>query len=821
MQDLDISGNAFTGTVPTALMWSPSVANRSLGASGNHLTGVSLEGPSGGAPFPLRSLDLSYNVMSGELPTIFCGGSPVAYLVLSFQSLTGTIPECLASVPFIYLDLSNNFFIGSVPSAFGHMASVEFLSLAHNNLDGPLPLQLFSDLHAATTVDVSQNFHNGTVPLVGAAAQLTLFDVTSNCGLLWPTVYDCQSAGCSPPYCCVIECSSPSLVCNLLPQLPTTLCAYARPPAPLGVHASSIGSDGSLMVRWSAPPLVHARFCTLTHYAVQVALPNGSVVFNATVAATEYEANATGAPPGNIVIVNATAVNCVGKGAESYPTSVLVIARPGAPSGVRASGLDTGASLQWVVPLFSGVNIDSYRVEATQVGYNTPKLYSVAASGGCTLSGLVHNVYYVFRVRAECSDPDPSRCPGPWSAPADPVLTYINVPTSLIDQLVAKQDVVAGACGAALLYCALLLANRKWKGRDFTALFRLAAVAFHIWTSAVVGVKLMRTDGVPVQQIVYFAALAAVAAWSTARAAAFVRRSLLVPTPPAPHTLTFDAWCTKYRSLVSALLFVSCFELSALDVLRSRAFGPVDGMLSAPIDHKLWSEMLFHATATSLLRAVSTLVILVVTYPTQQYFLLSVLAGLTSSIGTLGYSIVTLLVDAAVRANGRHRAKQSTSDARVPLLGASSEVGMEMLSDPAHAAAPPTLLRARQRGGGRGPSDDDDGIAALCARVGAFDGGLASDLRAAIAEASAAHEAAAAVAREAAATASREAAATASRDAAATASREAATAARAAAAARDAAAAAASDLRAATDRVRELEAAALAMRSAPQDVAVQ
>ena len=350
--------------------------------------------------------------------------------------------------------------------------------------------------------------------------------------------------------------------------------------------------------------------------------------------------------------------------------------------------------------------------------------------------------------------------------------------------------------------------------RDCTALFRLAAVAFHIWTSAFVGVKLMRTDGATVQQIVLFVALATAAAWSTARAASFVRRSLLVPTPPAPHTLTFDAWCTKYRSLVSALLFVSCFELSALGVLRSRAFGPVDGMLSAPIDHKLWSEMLLHATATSLLRAVSTLVILVVTYPTQQYFQLSVMAGLISSIGTLGYSIVTLLVDAAVRASGRHRAKQSTSDARVPLLGASSEVGMEMLSDPAHAAAPPTLLRARQRGGGRGPSDDDDGIAALCARVGAFDGGLASDLRAAIAETSAAHEAMAA-------TAAREAAAMASRDAAATASREAATAARAAAAARDAAAAAASDLRAATDRIRELEAAALAMRSAPQEAAVQ
>ena len=238
--DLNINGNALNGTVPTALLWSSSVANRCLAASGNQLTGVAMGRPVYGAgSFALRSLDLSYNLMSGELPTIFCEGSPFESLVLSYQSLSGTIPGCLAAVAFGSLDLSNNYFIGAVPAAFAQMSSLRFLSLAHNNLDGALPPQLFARLQAAVTVDLSQNFQNGTLPAEAiATSQLASFDVTGNCGLVWPNVVDCTTPACYPS-CCPISCSSASRVCNLLPQLPSTLCAYARPPTPLDVHARS------------------------------------------------------------------------------------------------------------------------------------------------------------------------------------------------------------------------------------------------------------------------------------------------------------------------------------------------------------------------------------------------------------------------------------------------------------------------------------------------------------------------------------------------------------------------------------------------------
>jgi hypothetical protein len=66
--------------------------------------------------------------------------------------------------------------------------------------------------------------------------------------------------------------------------------------------------------------------------------------------------------------------------------------------------------------------------------------------------------------------------------------------------------------------------------------------------------------------------------------------------------------------MVHAVPRVGVFQLSVLGVLQSRALGAVDGPFSAPIDARLWSGLQFHATAAALLRALSTLVIIVVTY---------------------------------------------------------------------------------------------------------------------------------------------------------------------------------------------------------------
>lgn len=728
---LNIGGNEFVGTVPTTLLWSSYVQNRTLIASGNRLTGVPLGPHDDDSIFPLRSLDLSNNNMFGELPSIFCEGSPFESLVLSYQSLSGRVPGCLANVSLAYLDLSNNFFVGDIPSEFVQMSSLTFLSLARNNLDGALPVGLIAGLRAAAMMDVSQNFLNGTLPVSEiVASQRTALDVSGNCGLVWPTSYDCQSKGCQLTCCRItLPCALTTRVCNLLPQLPATRCSYALPPAPLAVSAKSLASAGSLRVQWSAPPMVHARFCQFTNYFVRVVPPGGGT-FNTSVIATEFEANVTRLPTGVILTVSVAAVNCAGVGEWSYPTSAVAVSRPGVPSDIVASGLNSGAALEWDAPDFSGLKIDSFMVQAAEVDGTVRAPISVPSTGAChanfTMMGLILDALYKFRVCVNCADA--AYCPGPWSDWAGPVRTFVA--PSLIDQLVSSRTVIAGVCSAVLLYCALLLANRKWKGRDFTALFLLVSVSFHLGSSAFMGVKLVRTTDARVQTIVFFATLALAAAWSAVRVAVFLRRSLHVPTPPHPHMLTFDEWCAKYRTWVSSFCFVSCFQLSILSVLRSRAIGQIDGPFSAPMDPKLWSELQFHATATSLLRGLSTLIIIVVTYRTDEYFLLSVMSGLVSSIGILGYSIVTLLVDTAVRASTYNRAKQLRQGAlHAPLLDTSSEVGMEMLSEPAHAAAPSGQLAPPRSGRGH----RNVAFAALLARVAALDGELASDLHAAIA----------------------------------------------------------------------------------------
>ena len=664
---LSIGGNAFSGRVPASLMWSERVENRTLLAGGNHLTGVVVARPRGvrsTSYFPLRALDLSYNTLGGDMLSAFCAGSPRDSLVLSFMGITGSIPHCIAAASLAHLDLSNNFLTGTVPVAVSHVTAMRFVSLAHNNLEGTLPSRFF-DHALGATVDVSQNFLNGTMPIQDVAAfNMTFFDVTGNCGLQWPTLYRCGSM-CSPTCCSLILCSDSVAVCNLIPQLPATRCAPARPPAPLAVSAASVGSDGALLVNWTSPPLVHARFCRITGYRVRAAPPAGGAVAYADVASTDFSAVLAGIPPGVIVSVSVAAVSCAGLGEWSFNTSAVAVSTPGAPTGVTAVGANAGAVLQWDAPNYSGLKIESYEIRATAVAGGASHTFTVAASGAChenrTLAELTFDALYTFQVRAV--SPDVS---GPWSPPSAPVLTFV-VP-SLVDQLLTSKDVLYAAGAAAAIYAALLLTNRRCPGRDTTALFRLAAAAFHIGTSALMGVKLVGTPGAVVQQVLFFVTLALAAVWSAARIAAFVQRSLLVVAVPPPHGISFDAWCTRYRAWLSALALVSVFDLAVLGVLRSRALGPLDGLFSAPVDPRLWAPLLFHATATALLRGLATLLIIVVTYPPEQYLLLSVAGALASAVAALGFSAVTLLVDAAVRAGDR---RHQTSSLQLHLLDGS------------------------------------------------------------------------------------------------------------------------------------------------------
>ncbi|KAK9063718.1 hypothetical protein SSX86_017590 [Deinandra increscens subsp. villosa] len=114
LQTLDLSGNLFNGLIPISLVQCKR----------------------------LRNLDLSQNNFTGSIPDGF--GSNLSFLEkldLSFNRLTGQIPKDLGNLTNLQgtVDLSHNLFNGSIPSSLGNLPEKVYIDLTYNNLTGPIP----------------------------------------------------------------------------------------------------------------------------------------------------------------------------------------------------------------------------------------------------------------------------------------------------------------------------------------------------------------------------------------------------------------------------------------------------------------------------------------------------------------------------------------------------------------------------------------------------------------------------------------------------------------------------------------------------------
>ncbi|GAU28350.1 hypothetical protein TSUD_256780 [Trifolium subterraneum] len=88
----------------------------------------------------LQDLDISFNLLAGDIPLSICNKSSLAYLNLAHNKLTGIIPQCLANLSSIQvLDLQMNKFYGTIPSNFSQDCDLRTLNLNGNLLEGNLP----------------------------------------------------------------------------------------------------------------------------------------------------------------------------------------------------------------------------------------------------------------------------------------------------------------------------------------------------------------------------------------------------------------------------------------------------------------------------------------------------------------------------------------------------------------------------------------------------------------------------------------------------------------------------------------------------------
>ncbi|ONK71559.1 uncharacterized protein A4U43_C04F9900 [Asparagus officinalis] len=143
IQYLALSGNRLSSNIPLDFWSLTSLIELHL--SKNMLDGLL---PSVGSLEYLNILDLSSNMLSGNLSSSLGRLQVLTHLDLSNNSFEGQIPSSLSGLISIkYLNLSNNFLSGDLPKSLANLSYLEILDLSFNKLEGQIPEgRVFSNL---------------------------------------------------------------------------------------------------------------------------------------------------------------------------------------------------------------------------------------------------------------------------------------------------------------------------------------------------------------------------------------------------------------------------------------------------------------------------------------------------------------------------------------------------------------------------------------------------------------------------------------------------------------------------------------------------
>lgn len=208
---LDLNSNNFTGNIPselatqTGFVMPGSVSGKQFAFVRNE-GGTSCRGAGGLVEFegiraerlegfPMVHSCSSTRIYSGMTMYTFTNNGSMIYLDLSYNSLSGTIPEGFGVMNYLQvLNLGHNKLTGNIPDSFGGLKAIGVLDLSHNNLQGFLPGSL-GGLSFLSDLDVSNNNLTGPIPSGG---QLTTFPASryeNNSGLCGVPLPPCGSGG--------------------------------------------------------------------------------------------------------------------------------------------------------------------------------------------------------------------------------------------------------------------------------------------------------------------------------------------------------------------------------------------------------------------------------------------------------------------------------------------------------------------------------------------------------------------------------------------------------------------------------------------------
>ncbi|KAJ4718554.1 putative Leucine-rich receptor-like kinase family protein [Melia azedarach] len=157
--DLNISHNQIRGKLPNLSLRFDSYRGPGIDISSNHF-----EGPVPPLPSNASYLNLAKNNFSGSI-SFLCSisGHKLVYLDLSSNLLSGNLPDCWMQLDSLaILILANNSFSGKIPDSISFLHNIETLSLYDNSLTGELPLFL-KNFSRLKNMDFGRNELSGEI----------------------------------------------------------------------------------------------------------------------------------------------------------------------------------------------------------------------------------------------------------------------------------------------------------------------------------------------------------------------------------------------------------------------------------------------------------------------------------------------------------------------------------------------------------------------------------------------------------------------------------------------------------------------------------
>lgn len=185
LEVFDASNNQFVGTIPS---FNFMVSLRILRLSSNNLSGSLPEALLQETSMVLTELDLSINQLKGPVESI--SSTTLRSLNLSFNKLTGILPLKIAHCATI--DLSNNLISGNLSRIQGWGNYIEQINLSSNLLTGTFPIQT-SQFLRLTSLNISNNSITGVLPpVLSTYPELKAIDFSSNhfTSTLVPTLFN-------------------------------------------------------------------------------------------------------------------------------------------------------------------------------------------------------------------------------------------------------------------------------------------------------------------------------------------------------------------------------------------------------------------------------------------------------------------------------------------------------------------------------------------------------------------------------------------------------------------------------------------------------